>query len=67
MSKVSYYHTESNNEYYIAINSVNCILEIEFAEENYIGKETQLFFYQKDISKNQLKIKLKELDSHSIN
>ena len=67
MSKVSYYHTESNNEYYIAINSVNCILEIEFAEKNYIGKETQLFFYQKDISKSQLKIRLKELDSHSKN
>ena len=65
MSKVSYYHSESDNEYYITINSINCILDIEFMEKKYIGREIQVFFFQKNIKKNNLHIKIYELDSHT--
>ena len=65
MSKVSYYHSESDNEYYITINSVNCVLDIDFMEKKYIGREIQVFFLQKNIKKNNLNIKIYELDSHT--
>ena len=65
MSKISYYHTESNNEYYITINSLNCELEVEFMEKKYISREIQVFFYQKNIKENNLNIKLYDLDSHT--
>jgi len=65
MSKISYYHSESNNEYYITINSVNCILDVEFMGKKYIDREIQIFFYQKEIKKDNLTITLNELDSNT--
>ena len=67
MSPYSHFYDESSNEYYININSLNCVLEIEFLEKKYINREIRLFFYEKDIKKNKLKIKLYELDSKSKN
>ena len=65
MSKASHYYTESDNEYYIAINSINCVLDIEFMKKKYIGREIQVFFFQKNIKDNNLNIKIYELDSHT--
>ena len=67
MSPYSHYYDESTNEYYININSLNCLLEVEFMDKKTINKEMQLYFYQKDIKKNKLKIKLHELDSKNKN
>ena len=67
MSPYSHYYDESVNEYYININSLNCLLEVEFLGNKNIKREIQLFFYEKDIKKNKLKIKLYELDSNSKN
>ena len=64
LSTISYYHSESDNEYYITINSINCVLEIEFMKKKYIGRETQIIFYQKNIQKNNLTLKINEVDSH---
>ena len=67
MSPYSHYYDESNNEYYININGLNCILEVEFMENKKINREIQIFFKEKDLKKNNLKIKLYELDSKSNN
>ena len=67
MSPTSHYYDESVNEYYININALNCLLEVEFMNNKQINKEMQLYFYEKDIKKNKLKIKLHELDSKSKN
>ena len=65
LSKNIYTHLDSDNEYYISINSINCILEVEFKGKTYINRDIQIFFYHKDIKNNNLNIKISNLDSHS--
>ena len=52
MSPYSHYYDESVNEYYININSLNCLLEVEFMENKIIKKEIQIYFYEKDVNSN---------------
>jgi len=58
-------YDESNSEFYININGLNCILEVEFINQKYIDREIQIFFKENDIKDNNLKIKLYELDSQN--
>ena len=58
-------YNESNSEFYININGLNCILEVEFINQKYINREIQIFFKENDIKDNILRINLKELDSHN--
>ena len=61
----SYSYQESNSEFYININGLNCILEFEFINQKYINREIQIFFKENYIKDNNLKIKLYELDSQN--
>ena len=61
----SHSQEESNSEFYININSLNCILEVEFINQKYINRDIQIFFKENDIKHNNLKIKLFELDSQN--
>ena len=65
LSKTIYSNVDDSNEYYIMINSLNCVLDVEFMGKTYTNREIQIFFLQKDIKKNNLNIKIHELDSQS--
>ena len=67
LSKNIYPNLDLDNEYYISINSINCVLEVEFMGKTYINRDIQIFFLHRDIKKNNLNIKINELDSHSKN
>ena len=67
LSKNIYANLDLDNEYYISINSINCVLEVEFMGKTYINRDIQIFFFHRDIKKNNLNIKIKELDSSSQN
>ena len=67
LSKSIYANLDLDNEYYITINSINCVLEVEFMGKTYINRDIQIFFFHRDIKKNNLNIKIHELDSHSQN
>ena len=54
------------DEYYITINSINCILEASFMNKKYIGREMQILYNLKNID-NKLKIRLNKLDSNNNN
>ena len=56
---------EEYSEYYIIIIGLNCILKAEFMDKTYTNTKIQLIIYQKDIKKNNLFLKLEDLDSHS--
>ena len=52
------------DEYYITINTINCIIEASFMNKKYIGREMQILYKVKNLN-NELKISLKKLDSNN--
>ena len=62
-----YENLDYDNEYYISFNSINCVLEVEFMGKTYTNRDIQIFFYHKDIKKNNVNIRISEMDSHSTN
>ena len=67
LSKNIYTHLDNDNEYYITINSINCVLEVEFMGKTTVDRDFQIFFLHKHIKNNNLNIKIHEMDSHSSN
>ena len=67
LSKNIYANLDADNEYYIAINSINCVLEVQFMGKTTINRDIQIFFYHKDIKKNNVNIKIHEMDSKANN
>ena len=63
LSKNIYANLDEENEYYISINSINCILEVEFMGKKTINRDIKIFFYHKNIKKNNVNIKIHEMDS----
>ena len=66
-SKNIYENLDADNEYYISINSINCILEVEFKEKTTINRDIKIFFYHKDIKSHNVNIKIHEMDSKVTN
>ena len=58
-------YIEIFDEYYITINTINCIIEASFMNKKYIGREIQILYKLKNFD-NKLKISLKKLDSNTI-